>query len=149
MSIKDELVALQREHGELLHVEVAVGWAKDNPESELHRSLEWNDTIAGHEYRLWQMRKLIQIHVVSEDGVREFVSLTIDRVRDGGYRDVNNVMQVPDLRDVMLQDALDELNRVRRRYQSVVALSRVWIEIDRVKEKKGGRKASVNVAKQA
>jgi hypothetical protein len=40
-----------------------------------------------------------------------------------------------ELREVALADALDELDRVRAKYRSVVALARVWIEVDAVKEK--------------
>jgi hypothetical protein len=74
----------------------------------LHAELEWDDTIAGHNWRLFQVRRLILIHVRTEEGVKQIVSRTIDRTKGGGYRHLDAVMAAPDLRSVLLKDALDE-----------------------------------------
>lgn len=134
MSIRDELLALKRDDG-LILASAAEEWARTHPESALHKSLQWDDAIAGHEYRLMQVRRLISIHIVSEAGERQVVSLSIDRTKPaGGYRDLDDVLPQPDLRDVLLQDALAELERVQAKYSRLQELNEVWAAKDRVKQ---------------
>lgn len=133
MSIKDELVALKAK-GVLLP-EAVVEWARKHPKSALHAAIEWDDSNAAESYRVWQVRRLIAIHVIDDDGERRFVSLSIDRVKGGGYRDVAEVAVDPELGSVMLADALAELKRVRAKYNRVKALSVVWQAVESVEDK--------------
>ena len=140
MSIKSELQTLQQKFGELLRVEDAVDWARRHPSSALHSALEWDNEKAGEEYRCWQMRQLIRVNIINEVGKRQTVSLTIDRVSGGGYRDIIEVMQTPHLRDIMLADALNELTRIQKKYAEIKELARVWQEVDNVVRKQSRRK---------
>jgi elongation factor P--beta-lysine ligase len=136
MSIKDELLTLQHEHGGILQAEAGVAWARDNPASELYHALEWDDIKAGHQHRLTQMRQLIRVHVRTEEDVRQLISLTIDRVQPGGgYRHIDDVLPVPELRAIMLADAFAELERIRVKYQHLVELANVWLELDRARDR--------------
>lgn len=141
MTIRDELTALQQRDG-LLRPEAAVAWAREHNQSALHGALEWNDTIAAEAHRLQQVRQLIALHVVNEKGIRAMVSLTIDRTGAGGYRDIESVLATPDLREVLLADALAELERMRAKYESLVELAKVWDEIHRVQtaQRRRGRR---------
>ena len=147
MTIKQELIELQQGADGLLQVEAAVEWAAENTDSALHKSLEWDNEVAGHEWRCHQVRRLIAIHVVNDDGVRQMVSLTIDR-RDGGYRNLNAVMDAPDLRTVLLNDALAELDRVQKRYEAVSELAKVWQETAQVKQASQARASKHQSRKQ-
>ena len=70
--IKNELLALQQQADNgLLQVERVVAWAEQHPDSALHKSVEWDDEAAGHEWRCHLVRKLIAIHIVNVEGVRE------------------------------------------------------------------------------
>lgn len=141
MSIREELLALQLEAGGVLQVEPTVEWARQHPSSALHKSLEWDNAAAGHEWRCHQIRQLIAIHVVSVIGERQLVSLTIDRKEPGGgYRSLTDVLAVPDLREVLLRDALAELQRVQMRYQTLVELSAVWEAVEKVRREQASRK---------
>jgi hypothetical protein len=127
MTIQSELEALRDSDPQnILHPERAVAWAHDNPGSALHAALEWDNEIAGNQHRLWQVRRLVKIHV--RDARREptMISLTIDRVSGGGYRRVEDVMAVPDLRAMALAEALSELRRVQRKYHQLRELEGVW-----------------------
>lgn len=136
MSIKEELLALREAQGGILRVEPVVEWAQAHPTSDLHKSLEWDDEKAGFEWRCHQVRRLIAVHVVNEEGERQMVSLTIDRVRPGGgYRDIQDVGSVPNLREVMLGDALDELERVQARYNHLQELVQIWEAADQVRQR--------------
>ena len=135
--IATELLALKNSNG-VINPAAAVNWAKDNPESQLHASLEWDDTVAGHRWRLWQIRSLISVHIIDSDGGRRFVSLTIDRKHDGsnGYRSLEDVVARPDLRSIMLADALAELERIQARYKKLEELQPVWEQTDKVRSRR-------------
>jgi hypothetical protein len=103
-----------------------VNWARSNPGSALHRSLEWDDGVAAENWRIWQVRRLIALHIVYADDSRAMVSLSIDRSGDGGYRSMEDVLPVQRLRDCMLDDALRDLNRLKLKYEKLEELAQVW-----------------------
>jgi hypothetical protein len=73
--------------------------------------------------------------------MRETVSLTIDRNHaGGGYRLISDVLATPNMRRVLLQDALDELERVKRKYESLTELAKVWDEAAKVRQKQASRR---------
>jgi len=124
-SISDELIKLRDDEGRINPAK-AVKWARKNTKSHLHSALIWDDAVAGEQYRIWQIRTLIAVHITDSDGGRRFVSLSIDRTADGGYRPIGEVLEKPDLRAVLLADALAELKRVESRYKFLQELSEVW-----------------------
>lgn len=119
-SLADELLALKNDSGKIVPSEV-VQWARKHKRSRLYAELDWDDSSAAEKHRVWQVRSLIAVHITEPEGPRRFISLSIDR-RDGGYRPLSDVMARQDLRAVMLQDALDELERVQKRYDRLVEL---------------------------
>jgi hypothetical protein len=137
MSIRSELLALKKADGRFV-AEEAVTWAERNKSSKLYGALEWDDSVAGHHYRVWQMRNLITLHIVDpETGEPEVISLTIDRVNGdgGGYRLISDILLVPSMRATMLADALEELERIQQKYHRLNQLAGVFKAIDRVKNK--------------
>src|SRR4051812_30266358 len=112
MTIRAELLNLRDEEG-IVHVREVVAWAKSHPGSSLHNALEWDDATAADAWRLEQVRQLVRVYVTSGPPTERLVSLSIDRAADGGYRTLSDVGARPDLRDILLQDALDELERVQ------------------------------------
>lgn len=133
MSIKDELEMIRQQHDGILQPTAALQWAADNPQSDLHKSIEWDDTKAAHEHRIWQIRRLIAIHVVTPEAQRQLISLTIDRMQPGGgYRHIDDVMRDRTMRQIALADALTELGRIRAKYEGLTELARVWEALDAV-----------------
>jgi hypothetical protein len=57
--------------------------------------------------------------------------LSIDRT-EGGYRQIADVMSRQDLRKVMLDDALAELERTQKKYRHLQELETVWEARDKV-----------------
>lgn len=133
MTIATELHALRGTDG-MVHVGSAVSWAAAHPGSALHRSLEWDNNVAGPKYREWQVRQLIAIYVRDDDGHREMISLKIDQAKDGGYRLLDDVMEAPDLRAAALRDALSEYNRIKEKYDWLEELAEIHAAIERVPE---------------
>lgn len=58
-NLRDELLAIRSEHGQLTPaVIVEAATPGDHP---LHNRFEWDDTVAGHKYRLQQAKQLIRV----------------------------------------------------------------------------------------
>jgi hypothetical protein len=136
-SISAELLKLKNKDG-IINPAKAVEWARENTKSHLHANLEWDDTVAGERWRVSQVRQLIAVHIVDAEGGRRFVSLSIDRKHDGsnGYRSLEDVVGRPDLREIMLKDALADLERVQERYKKLTELQTVWEAAATVRERR-------------
>ena len=130
--IAEELIALRDDKGMIKPRDV-VTWARRHPKSALHAQLEWDNDRAADAYRMQQVRELIAVHVIDAEGHRQMVSLSIDRTSGGGYRQVDDVLKVPSLREIMLNDALVDLQRLQVRYQHVTELIGVWNEAEKVR----------------
>jgi hypothetical protein len=136
-TLKQELLALKEASPDkALHPAAAVEWARRHRASALYNALEWDDRKAAHEYRLSQVRTLIHVHVTTGDGEPILISLSIDRSSGGGYRSIADVAKAPDLRQIMFDDALRDLERVKTKYRHVAELKRVWDEADAAKAAK-------------
>lgn len=136
-AITAELLALADENG-LINPRGAVAWARKNRRSSLHAELEWDDAVAAEEYRVSQVRRLLAIHVVDDGGDRRLISLSIDRVAGGGYRQVADVARLPSLRAIMLEDAMTDLRRLEAKYQHLQELVSVWVATNEVERKTRG-----------
>lgn len=128
--IEQELAKVQG-NNEILNAADVVEWAKKHPKSVLYTCFEWDDAVAGAEHRIWQARRLIALHIITVEGERKTVSLSVDRPRGGGYRQIEDVVRVPEMRDRMLQDAMNDLRRVKAKYQMLSELASVFKEIER------------------
>ena len=142
MTIKSEIEALRSDG--LIVAEVVVDWAARHPKSDLHPAFEWNDGVAAREHRLWQARRLIAIHVRSEDGTPEVISLRFDRGKPGGgYRSMSDVLADRDLRKMALDEAIADLEHWQQRHETLrqmAELAAVNREIDRTRKRRGKAK---------
>lgn len=130
-AIIKELTEIARANGGVLKAEVVVEVAADKS-SPLHSWFEWDDTEAAHQWRLQQARQLIRVCVETwepnQEPVRVFVNLTTDRYQEegGGYRSTAVVLANAKMREQMLQDALEELGRVKKKYAQLKELTSIW-----------------------
>lgn len=125
----------------ILQAEDVVEFARDE-RTALHAEFEWDDSVAAHQHRLEQARKIIRLTVTVIDSpagqqtVRMYASCDSDRVQPGGgYRSLVDVMSNDDLRDQLLHAALRDLRTVRRKYQQLRELNPIFRAIDRVARK--------------
>jgi len=136
-SIKDELTQIFNEHNGRVPPEAVIEFARDE-NTALHAEFEWDDTEAAHQFRLDQARKIIRLNIdvieTPNGNVRMpvYVSLVSDRRGGGGYRALTDVMSNAEMRAQLLQQAIDELQRVRRKYESLRELTPVFAALDRV-----------------
>lgn len=124
--VKNELRRIAKINNGLLRCEDVVETAKDT-NSPLHTLFEWDNNVAGAEYRLWQARQIIRVtvdyHPVTNKPFEVFVSLSSDRNVGGGYRELVSVMYDENQRNILLIDALVEMNRFIRKYESIKELA--------------------------
>lgn len=136
-SIRDELIYLCKKNGGVLNPHQVVNFAQQEW-THLHSQFEWDDSKAAFEYRLEQARGIIRLEfeVINQNGieskpVRLFVSLKDDRVKDGGYRLIENVMSDEDMRKKLVEEALYEFGRVRDRYKAIHELHDIFEAINK------------------
>lgn len=118
-------------------------WAEAHPDSAIYQALEWDDTKAAREWRLHQITMFISVHVVDDKGFRTMVSLSVDRVAGGGYRDRDTVLCDQTMREILLKDALADAERFQSRYNTLREMARVCTEMKAAKKRatrKGAKK---------
>lgn len=140
--IRAELDQICRQHGGLLKPEDVVKFAS-NKRTALHSEFEWDDAKASAEYRLEQARRVIRVLVTvlpspnsGQEPVRAYVSVNRDRVQPGGgYRSFADVMSDDEMRSELVNEAIGEAKRWRRKYERLRELSPIFRAIDKVESK--------------
>ena len=152
MSIESELLQI-RGNSEFWVCEEVVAWARSHPKSALYKApvfCGFDLKKSAYEHWLWGARSLIALHVRMADGTRAAVSLSLDRSRKGGgYRAVEDVLRDKGLYEIMLQDALNELNRVEAKYDMVKQLRPVWKAAAKVRRGRGTKQMKGGAEKRA
>ncbi len=116
-----------------LHPEEVVIEAEEE-DSPLHDSFEWDDEVAGHEYRIEQARRIIRVAVRPfERGRKTFNTRVFIRLPgEAGYRTMIEVMTEPEMRELALAEAMEQLARVRNKYGHLKELVAVFAALDKV-----------------
>jgi hypothetical protein len=132
----NELKRIASENRGILLPEAVVQAAKPRT-SPLHDYFEWDDSEAAKQWRIHTARKLINVCVEligpkeDEREMRVFVSLRSDR-DEGGYRLLDLVISTRNLRDQLLEDALEEMKYFREKYRDLQELAEVFEAMDNV-----------------
>ena len=137
--VVEELKRIANEHSGLLQPAIVVQEARPS-NSPLHSHFEWDDSQAAEKFRIQQARQLINIVVETVPGLKEpvpvFVSLTPDRARDGGgYRLLTTVLTDKMSKELLLQDALNELEVFQRKYARLKELAALFKVMRTVRKK--------------
>jgi hypothetical protein len=112
--------------------------------SLLHNAFEWDNTVAGKEYRLEQARRMLRsLHVVRVQGPQKpsrYLEVTRTAGPNNGpvrnaYRTLEDVMSDPRSRAELLGRALRELVSFRDRFRGLQELAIVFRAADEVLEK--------------
>lgn len=136
MTVREELLTIHANNG-ICNPVAVVEFAR-NPETALHSKFEWDDTIAAENHRLWQARQIISLEltVIQTDKkqieTRLFVSLSNDRKPNGGYRLITDVLNDPGLRNQLIDEALQEFNKIKIKYGHLKELATVFRAIDKL-----------------
>ena len=115
---------------------VDVNRPKDAP---LHNSFEWNDSIAGEEWRKHKARNIIHSLVIMPENksveTRAFFKLSSVQ---NNYDSVRTIIQDKDKNDQLLRDAEKELMSFQAKYRGIKKLESVVQVIDAYMASRGG-----------
>ena len=119
----------------------AVVEAARSPSSPLHSHFQWNNDKAAEEYRLWQARQLVAVVIFQRapnDTQRTFTSVVIEKKTPQGesqlvraYVDTERALDDPDLRQQILEQAVNEVRRWASKYRSFDELKDVIRAVDK------------------
>lgn len=130
--IVDELLSI----GDKFTPKQIVDKARD-PNTELHKCFEWNDSIAAEKYRIRQASAVVHsIKIAYIDTKTNTTKVTPIRMfsmpekRNGSYAPTEVILKQVDQYQMLLNKALDELRAFKTRYKSLSELQEVFDAID-------------------
>ena len=103
------------------------------PSAPLHSCFEWDDEKAAHKYRITQAQTIIRSIVVVADEAKQPETRAFVNVQRE-YHPVSVVVRNPEKREILLQNALNELRWFERKYHTLQELSNVFAAIKEVTE---------------
>jgi hypothetical protein len=114
--------------------------AASDPKHPLHNFFEWDDSVAGNGYRLWQARQLIVkvYKVIGEDKTFK-TQIFYNIVQEGGkqvYNDIETIMSKDSLKKQLINSAVKEIEYWQNKYSTLVEVAKVidGEELGKVKE---------------
>lgn len=120
--------------------EHVVIWAKNHPNSALHGILEWDDTRAGHQYRVMQVYAIIRrvrVKAYTDAGpitIRGIISRPSQRLKGSSYMTAEEAIRRPNVMNELIREALREIQYWRKRHATLTALQPIHAAIDKVTE---------------
>lgn len=119
-TLLDQLQAIRDQYGRL-DDEAIVETAAD-PDHPLHSRFDWDDSVAGHKWRLEQAGKLLRaVHLPPEPGrpedLRAFMRVQGEGTRKGDYVPTQEAMADEFTRKLVLRDMEREWRLLKRRYE--------------------------------
>jgi hypothetical protein len=125
-----------------------------NPKSSLHDLFEWDNTKAGHEYRLHQARVFIN-EIKIEIGDKELFAFENVEVRsisgdseetaERQYKTMSEIISNEELRTQILNRAYQQLIFWKTQYKAYEELTPVVVAIDKVGKKIETKKQKIKV----
>lgn len=121
--------------------------------SPIHNWFDWSDDSAGEKWRMHQARMLlnsIKVKIMYEKGAKEYRQYLNVNVKQNGkksqryYVNIDEVRQVPDMKQQILQRALSEAAYWKRTYQDYMELENIFNAIIRT-EKKLKKKLKIKI----
>lgn len=109
-------------------------YAKD-PESELHKCFDWDDTIAAEKWRKQQARWVcnsLVVTVIEEERPQVTFRVIQHDTEDKTYRPVTYTVRNEDQYGRLLEMAKRELKAFKERYEEIIELRNVIEEIERI-----------------
>lgn len=103
-----------------------------NPDSELHKCFEWDDTKAAEKWRLEQAGQVLRFLVIREveEKPDNVPVRTFYKNDNGGYKPSEIIFTKPDEYQKLLQTAWAELRSFKAKYARLQELSEILALID-------------------
>ena len=103
-----------------------------DPKAPLHDEFEWDDSIAGEEWRKEQARHIIAhlIHVEVKNEIPEHRAFFKIEKDSGNYIPFETIVRNEDTRQQLLDQALKEFASFRRKYAALTELAKAFDELE-------------------
>ena len=125
-----EKVASEIEHLENATPERILDYAR-NEDTELHKCFEWDDSIAGENWRKQQARMIVCNLVYVDDKKKEPSKLRVFyQSEEKEYKPVKFTLQKKDEYQELLERALKELHAFKEKYKMLTELDEIMKLID-------------------
>ncbi len=135
----EELQTIKRNNiSNILEPPEVVEYARNNPQSELHKGFEWNDSKAAEQYRLQQARQIIyNIRIIQvEDDVNVDVAKTVEYIpythldTISGYKSTIEVYKNEEDYEQLKQQAYRDLLYWSKKYNNIVEFKQIFEDIE-------------------
>ena len=110
--------------------------ASRSEDAPLHNEFEWDDSVAGEEWRKQQARVMIGalvVRVEEKPPVRKYVSIETTSPK---YESIDVVIKNEEKTAALLAKALNELAAFERKYATLQELAGVFREAKKIRERK-------------
>ena len=99
-------------------------------DTELHKCLEWNDTVAADKYRIHQCRVIMDHLIIkrldqTEDVPQEKIRFFYHDTHTGGYIPTVRIIREEDKYQMLLQQAMSELRAFKAKYACLTELKEI------------------------
>jgi anion-transporting ArsA/GET3 family ATPase len=101
-----------------------------NPDSELHKCFEWDDTVAAEKYRLQQARTVVCQLVHVDEKKPEPQKIRLLQRASEGYMPIRMIVRNELEYEKLLERARAELRAFKQRYHTLVELEEILALID-------------------
>ena len=102
-----------------------------NPETELHKCFEWDDSIAAEKFRLQQARMVVcQLVIVEDMNKPEPQKIRVIQSTGEAYKPVKMIVRNKTEYESLLERARAELRAFKNRYHTLVELEEILALID-------------------
>lgn len=132
--LKAEFEEIRKIHKGKFSPKDVVEYAR-NKNTELHSRFEWDNKIAGDQYRIEQAKSIIRqlkITVIERENeiikIREYSSLTTERGPNGSYRSTVNILSDNEMKAQLIEDIQNELVRINIRLKIVSIVASRYID---------------------
>lgn len=105
-----------------------------DPNTELHKCFEWDDSVAAEKYRLSQARKVV-CHLVIRETVQDKkppIRFMLQTKNGDGYQPTRIIYKDPDKYQELLQSVLRDLVAIRNKHRNLSELEEVFEAIDQL-----------------
>lgn len=108
--------------------------AKDES-NVMHNMFEWDDTVAGQKYRLWQARNIIsniRVNVISDDSEKRKIRAFVTTKKETVFEPIEKVVKNTDRYAILLNNAYRELNYIKYKYDTLAEIQELLKDIPEI-----------------
>lgn len=119
--VKEEIESI----GEAVTPKQMVYFARENPESELHKCYTWDDTVAAEKWRIQESRNILcklVIQTVDDEKKPEPTTFRVyyqTGLDDEGYKPLTLILERPDERQALINKAYREAQVFAEKYRTL------------------------------